>query len=559
MTDLQYTIKEKPVSIFINNIDLHTFISNRKISNNLLIQSLRATVELNSLQQFSYLLSLYEIAPIEYKVVYNKKTLSDSFLNKNLLIATILHHLITDDVIPTLTKEIKLLYNHYCANYPITINNTQCDLHTAFKKADENLQFLMLFVNNVDKKEDNLDLLNPINNPPKIKELQYSIVLYAIEYLNTAKTNYLLTNILSKSKNINIHCIMYAIFCGNTHAIHYILQNKLAHPLDKIQQNKQSLGLLDLAISKANIQVVKSILHYMSHDDIVKSRALTTAINFGNTKVIKEVLKNHPNLEEIDGCGYTPLILSLKLNKPTVFHLLLKHGANPYIKDEDNENILVKAIQWGRKSIVLYILRHFKDIRIDEVDIVNQYSTLDYLIINNMCKSIYKEVNLHITTLHDEAYIKKMINTPKASGDIPLIFAIKHHNHIAFDYLIKWGADVHYVNNANLEIPHRDLTLLSYAVLGDNLYAAKKLIDKHVDVNAFIIYLYRCNVLFLAKSVEMANLLVEAKTDSNLKNFLGETAFDTLSKTNYDVACVIEKKILHKDITSDIKTKVKKV
>src|SRR5688572_1153894 len=87
------------------------------------------------------------------------------------------------------------------------------------------------------------------------------------------------------------------------------------------------------------------------------SKDLLTAIEKNDEPVIDVLLNAKVNINFFKpDTGVTPLLKAVEYNNPLFVKKLLANGANPHIKNKQNETALLKAIQLGNTIIVDILL-----------------------------------------------------------------------------------------------------------------------------------------------------------------------------------------------------------
>lgn len=85
-----------------------------------------------------------------------------------------------------------------------------------------------------------------------------------------------------------------------------------------------------------------------------------------NTYLIKHFITTHkPNINKQYKDGDTPLYLAVQLNKPSIVELLLEHGADMYLADENGRTPTFMALLLGKAECLKVLIRHGLDTTIE--------------------------------------------------------------------------------------------------------------------------------------------------------------------------------------------------
>ncbi|HNF57917.1 MAG TPA: ankyrin repeat domain-containing protein [Leptospiraceae bacterium] len=96
------------------------------------------------------------------------------------------------------------------------------------------------------------------------------------------------------------------------------------------------------AAQKGNVQVIELLhthganLNSASEGKNKGNTALLIAAWDGHNELVKYLLKNNVNINQVDNNGYTALIKACIKNNFSLIQLLIQHKANPFIKDRQN-------------------------------------------------------------------------------------------------------------------------------------------------------------------------------------------------------------------------------
>lgn len=123
---------------------------------------------------------------------------------------------------------------------------------------------------------------------------------------------------------------------------------------------------LVLAIESDKKEMVDLILGFMSEDSLkpkskIDDNVLQTAIRNNAYRSAESILKKNPSLiNEVNSVKDSPLHLAILKNQAEMVSVLLKHNADPFLKDIDKKDCFDIAIEKNNKAIFEKLLNHKK-------------------------------------------------------------------------------------------------------------------------------------------------------------------------------------------------------
>jgi len=189
------------------------------------------------------------------------------------------------------------------------------------------------------------------------------------------------------------------------------------------------------------------------------------------------------------------------------------------------------------------ILKNEKKVEKTDANLINL--VLNIIIKNNnttLLKDIVKNIN--------KAY-QFNINSKDMKGKYPIFTALEYDNNEILDFLLTIGANIN-TKNGN------GLSLLSLAIIKNNLDAVKSLIKHNANVNENDVNMNHPFFVLLNNNfnIDIYNCLIENKADCNCIDNNGISLLNTLIFKN-DIEAIISLVNLNNDIKVDIKKKDK--
>jgi len=246
---------------------------------------------------------------------------------------------------------------------------------------------------------------------------------------------------------------------------------------------------------------------------------LNVLIENQNLKIIKDFLKsnelkNYININVKDISGTYPLIVAVRTINISIFHLLINHGANCNIKDNENNSLLSIAILNHNYLVINYLLLKYS---IGIYDI-----SKDLPIMNNIHNNSKNQNQLK--TIENRLYYNENIN----EYFTPLIYSYILENQIDFEYLLN-TSDIN-------ELDSFGNNILYYAIIKEDIKIVKYLISNRIylDFSNNRIEKYYHSVLDISiyiKNKDIINIILESNNSLlNIPNGLGEVPLITLIK-----------------------------
>jgi len=115
---------------------------------------------------------------------------------------------------------------------------------------------------------------------------------------------------------------------------------------------------LEVAIELENLEMINFLLLSGTDPNLGGASAtpLICAVETGNIKIIKILLKAGACIHTSNEEGYTPLIAAVIIDNINLVRYLIKLGADPNKTTKDGETALVKAAELGNQKIFDYLL-----------------------------------------------------------------------------------------------------------------------------------------------------------------------------------------------------------
>lgn len=303
-----------------------------------------------------------------------------------------------------------------------------------------------------------------------------------------------------------------------THSNREVLRELLDHNDKELEEHGRLLALLYMAADSGNVGVLPEMLERLRVKKTGESKDVDSSVPDAaepDSNPLNQFAENHT---------LTPLMGACSYGWPAATAMLLEHGADPHLpaKESDSDTPLWRAMQYRPcLDIVRLLLQH----GIDPNEDYNGAPT---------CHNWLTTVLGEATQPHDLFLVEMMtafLNGPKpllvnaqgARFGSTLLMTAAHAGSMV---LIRWLLD----NGANVSLcDHRGRTALWYAILNKQVDTVRELLDRHAE-HRFDVVDSESNgtILSLAcDSVEITEMLLDAKVDVNMRNGDGPTAIDT--------------------------------
>jgi len=291
-----------------------------------------------------------------------------------------------------------------------------------------------------------------INNDKHIMKLITNIFLN--ESINVKENDGLETHITNNNFDIRYlnYIINLLIINDNSNFVKYLINNK----------NYQ------LSINDIN------------SNDIKGNNLIITALNFGNSEIIKYLLNRGANCNSKNENNSSLLLLTIE-NKPSlVKYLLENYCVDLQQKDNWGNYSILKAIQLNKDIIVKLLINYSIEHNI-YVNINDQDEDGDYPLLSAIKKGNIPIIKLLINYANSNNIILN-INAKDNKGNSPLLLASQQSNMNIFELLLNYGIKNNIklnINEANVE---KDYPLLAM-VNQNNVSMVKSLINYSDTLN----------------------------------------------------------------------------
>ncbi|XP_043484393.1 ankyrin-3-like [Leptopilina heterotoma] len=295
----------------------------------------------------------------------------------------------------------------------------------------------------------------------------------------------------------NMHRLRYAIDKGNLETVKELLQEiKIDY------RDENFLTILDYAVNAGNSMIVEEILK--RHPDInLENYTLHSEVGKESEELANILFKNGTNVNSVYKNVGTPLHISALLGNTEICKLLLIKGADINAVNENKETVLHIASRKGDKEIVKLLLEFGAEIE---------------------CKHIYGKTPLHFSAERGKKEICKMllingadVNAVTKNQDKALFIALKMGYEEIVVLLLEFGAETDCKDN-------QGFTPLHFSAEGGYEEICKMLLIKGADVNA--VNNYEQTALSIALKMvyeEIVKLLLEFGAKIDGKNKIGDT------------------------------------
>ncbi|NXM31841.1 ANKK1 protein, partial [Oxyruncus cristatus] len=214
----------------------------------------------------------------------------------------------------------------------------------------------------------------------------------------------------------------------------------------------------------------------------------------GNVEKVKFLLSCKANVNSQVVCGYTPLIMAVQKRLPEICSVLIEHGADPNVPDEDGWTPLHFAAQSGDDRIVRLLLDHQAQVNAQEHDgwtplhlaAQNNFENVARVLLSRQADSNTQEADgktaLHVAACFGHVGLVKLLASQGADLErkqknhrTPLHVAVERGKFRVVHYLLKSGTCVN-------SLDQNHYSALHLAVVRGKLLICEKLIKHGANV-----------------------------------------------------------------------------
>ncbi|NXC26554.1 ANKK1 protein, partial [Campylorhamphus procurvoides] len=214
----------------------------------------------------------------------------------------------------------------------------------------------------------------------------------------------------------------------------------------------------------------------------------------GNAEKVKFLLSCKANVNSQVVCGYTPLIMAVQKRLPDICSILIEHGADPNMPDEDGWTPLHFAAQNGDDRTVRLLLDHQARVNAQEHDgwtplhlaAQNNFENVARVLLSRQADSNTQEVDgktaLHVAACFGHVSLVKLLASQGADLEkkqknhrTPLHVAVERGKFRVVHYLLKNGMSVN-------SLDQNHYSALHLAVVRGKLLICEKLIKHGANV-----------------------------------------------------------------------------
>ncbi|NWR90004.1 ANKK1 protein, partial [Furnarius figulus] len=193
----------------------------------------------------------------------------------------------------------------------------------------------------------------------------------------------------------------------------------------------------------------------------------------GNAEKVKFLLSCKANVNSQVVCGYTPLIMAVQKRLPDICSILIEHGADPNMPDEDGWTPLHFAAQNGDDRIVRLLLDHQARVNAQEHDgwtplhlaAQNNFENVARVLLSRQADSNTQEVDgktaLHVAACFGHVSLVKLLASQGADLEkkqknhrTPLHVAVERGKFRVVHYLLKNGTSVNSLDQNHYSALH---------------------------------------------------------------------------------------------------------
>ncbi|KAL6631669.1 ankyrin repeat-containing domain protein [Neocallimastix sp. 'constans'] len=347
-------------------------------------------------------------------------------------------------------------------------------------KVDNNLSLFLLAL-----KEKNYIILNYLfkQNAPITMAIVFYIMLFLKKILNI--------NLHINELNEKMETPLISLY----KAKNYNLEEKkdlmvlfLEKGSDINSCDKNGKSILTYIIEDNLVLLLKLLIDNNENnpmDENMKISMLKCSIKYNNIDAFEYLIDNF-EINRFMNEIINDIVVSERFD---LLKILISKNIIKNIKEENNEQILIKAIISGNENMIYYLIHNGFNINVIDNIIIEK------LINNN---------KINILKLLIPQYVD--INNEDKNGDTSLIYAIKYQNYEIIKYLMENGADINIVNKK---------IKIIYPLINDNNYhLLKYLIENNLDINKKDQYgRTLLNYAISSKNYSMMYYLIQCQAD----------------------------------------------
>ncbi|KAL7789629.1 ankyrin repeat-containing domain protein [Trichoderma afarasin] len=267
--------------------------------------------------------------------------------------------------------------------------------------------------------------------------------------------------------------------------------------------------------------------------------ALNVAVDVDHGSIVKLLLAHGADMEIRDEEGLTALQIAVKGRRPNIVHLLLSYGADINTRDEEGCTPLHKSTSLRSEGVLKILLANGADMELRDnagwtaLQVASRHDetkVVELLLANGADVEARDQEGctaLHIATRFNQLSAADFLLSQGADieaknkhGETPLIIASRYRSQETFNALISHGADM-------AARDHTGQSVLSWAMASSAFPAAeivKLLISKNFTLEKYDVGLYGGRMLLIAVEEDDASLLdwlLQYNVDVNYRDRLG--------------------------------------
>lgn len=549
------------VQYTINNLNISDIISEQhedffRIFYEVFIDK-QQELNLNNLKKFYTTILSSNVIDISIK--YNNESINKQYIPEDgyyyLFISNIkkeLHNYnITNSVNISKWCENKLSILEMFGRYHVNNPNIKYGFKKIIKSKQLNvINFMLSMPNNIDEID---------------QKTSSSILIETINHLNTDPFKDIIGKIITLSKIISqkqpgyINPTLYAIYKNNNVFLKEMINLGAVSISENLDHRNIQYNVLTTTIQNNNIPFLEYLLDISNKktNEHILLQALSMAVDLNNKIMAIMIYEKISNIIDPSKLENSLLAMSSKHKDCELFFYFINKGMNPLENDNFNESILMKAVKNNNVKIVQYLL-NINAINPTQKESIHNCNIFHVLSSTCKNKQIINLIFGWFTTKLERNILKRIVNEEKKGYETPLTIAAQNNNKVMLKKLITAGANVNFYSSINGCSCKRHYSALAYAVEYDNLDCAKILLEHKANVNCYLINQFRCNLMFLVKSVAMIKLLILYKININKKNSLDWNSYDFIYSNDKELSTKLHNIIEQKNLSSFIKNTNKK-